>query len=375
MTDRLRVTVVCFPNLGGSGVIAAEIAAGLAERGHRVRVVATAPPGRSLPQLDNLTFEPVRVSDYPLFKHPPYTLDVAAKLVELGADSDLLHIHYAVPHAASALLARQALGAGAPRCVATLHGTDVTLLADRPGYQAVARLSVAAADGLTTPSAFLREEARRLLALAPEMPIEVIPNFVDTRRFSPPTAAAHRRSEANQPATLLHVSNFRAVKRAADLIETLARVRRQLPARLLLVGDGPELAQAVQRAEQLGVAEHVVRLGERADVADLIASADGFLSTSANESFGVAALEALSCGVPVFGYRVGGLPEVVGDDCGVLVEPFDIDALADAVVASLRDHQRHDRYRRAARSRAVEHFDRDDILDRWESYYRELMSR
>jgi len=375
MSDRLRVTVVCFPNLGGSGVIAAEIAAGLAERGHRVRVVATAPPGRPLPQLDNLTFEPIRVSDYPLFKHPPYTLDVAAKLVELGSDSDVVHIHYAVPHAASALLARQALGAAAPRWVATLHGTDVTLLADRPGYQAVARLSVEAADGLTTPSAFLREEAKRLLALAPETPIEVIPNFVDTRRFSPPAEAGRRDAATDEPPTLLHVSNFRPVKRATDVIETLARVRKRVPARLLLVGDGPERTQAAQRAEQLGLADHVVELGERADVAELIPKADAFLLTSANESFGVAALEALSCGVPVFGYRVGGLPEVVGEDCGVLVDPFDIDALADAVVASLRDPQRHDRYRRAARSRAVEHFDRNDILDRWETYYRELMNR
>lgn len=382
MSDRLSLAIVCHARLGGSGVIAADIAVGLARRGHRVRVIATARPARTLPGHENLIFEQVSTSNYPLFDHPPYTLDVAAKIVEVARahDLDLVHLHYAIPHAASALLARQTLGDRAPRFVTTLHGTDVTVVGGDPGYREVTRMTVVAADGVTAPSEFLRREAVRLLALPPEVDVEVIPNFVDTGAFAPPQRRDRRRlgellaMDGTAPAGpfLFHVSNFRPVKRTPELMDILARVRARVPAHLVLVGDGPERENAQRRAAELGLYRHVTFLGERTDFAELLGHADAFVLPSESESFGVAALEALSCGVPVFGYRVGGLPEVVADGCGTLVESFDVDALAGAIVAMLGDDAGRERARRAARARAVDCFEREQLLDRYESLYRRL---
>jgi N-acetyl-alpha-D-glucosaminyl L-malate synthase BshA len=293
---------------------------------------------------------------------------------------DLLHVHYAVPHAASAYLARQVLGATAPRLITTLHGSDVTRNAADPTHREVIRFAVAASDGITVPSDFLRRAAYELLQLDSASAIEVIANFVDTDRFSPPdrqdrSCFDELFAKPTAGPMLFHVSNFRPVKRVVDVIEVLVRVRRRLPARLVLVGDGPERAAAERRARELGVADEVRFLGNCADFDDLLRHADAFLLPSASESFGVAALEALSSGVPVFAYRVGGLPEVVSPEVGSLVEPFDLDALAQAVVEAVSDPQRRAQLAGAARQRAVSGFRRAPAIERYESYYRTVLAR
>lgn len=379
MSASLSIGIVCYPSLGGSGVVAAELANGLARRGHRVQIIASAPPGRALAESERLRFRRVAVPEHPVFQHPPYELAVAGAILDAAAAEplDVLHVHYAVPHAASALLARRALGAAAPRLVVTLHGSDVHGLGLTHGIAAANRAAVATADRVTVPSAFLREQAFEHLRLD----VEVIPNFVDTVAFCPPRSSPSQRGRldalfpggAGAGPLLLHASNFRAVKRPGDLIEVLARVRRELPARLVLIGDGPERAAAAARAAELGVAAHVAFAGPLPALAELLRSADVFLMTSESESFGVAALEALASGVPVFAYRVGGLPEVVAEGTGALVEPFDVAALAAAVVAALREPGRRAALGRAARAHAVAHFQADAALDRYEICYRQAM--
>jgi L-malate glycosyltransferase len=364
------IGIVCYSTVGGSGVIASELAVGLAQRGHRVHLIAGAPPSRPMPEHDRLFFHEVSVSEQPLFEHPPYGMAVASTIVEVMNDHrlDLVHVHYAVPHAASAFLARQVLGARAPKLVTTLHGTDVTRFAsEESSYRELTRFSVTGSDAITVPSMFLQAEARRVFSLEESRRIDVIPNFVDTDHFTPAAAAP-------SALTLFHVSNFRAVKRVADLIEVLVRVRKQVPAQLVLVGDGPERAHAAQRARDLGVAPYVSFLGKKIDFVERLRQADAFLLPSESESFGVAALEALSAGVPVFGYRVGGLPEVVTDDVGRLVQPFDVDALARAVLEIFGAPERRAALGRAARARAVALFRRDPALDRYESLYRRVLA-
>jgi len=388
LSRELAIGIVCYPSLGGSGVVACELAVGLAKRGHRVHVIASAPPSRPLPDCDRLFFHEVAVSDYPLFDHPPYALALASTIVEVTRDHrlDLLHVHYAVPHAASAYLARQVLGRSAPRLVTTLHGTDVTCVGTSPSYQSITCFTVAASDGLTVPSDFLRREAHRLLGLHEESPIEVIPNFVDTNHFAPATqrdrthldqlftAVAGEAVEADGP-ILFHVSNFRALKRVSDLMDILARVRRHVPARLVLVGDGPDHARAAQRARDLGLTQSVCFLGKRPDFAEYLKHADAFVLPSESESFGVAALEALSAGVPVCAYRVGGLPEVVTDAVGQLVEPFDVDALARAVVEVVTHPLRRAQLGRAARAHVLAHFRLEPAVERYEAYFRRVLER
>jgi N-acetyl-alpha-D-glucosaminyl L-malate synthase BshA len=381
VTDRLTIGVVCYSSLGGSGIVASELAAGLASRGHRVHVIASAPPSRPLPASECLVFHAVKVPDYPVFEDAPYELGVTAAIVEVGTRErlDVLHVHYAVPHAASAFLARRVLGAAAPCLLTTLHGTDVTHVAADAGHRATTRFTVAASDAVTVPSEFLRREAERVLELPAAVPVEVVPNFVDTDRFAPPERRDRRRltelfEDAGGDAPILfHVSNFRPVKRVPDVIDVLALVRRDVPASLVLVGDGPERALAVERARARGVARSVAFLGKRAEFVDYLQHADVFVLPSESESFGVAALEALSAGVPVCGYRVGGLPEVVTDAVGELVAPFDVEALARAVRTVAEPSARR-MLGDAARAHALAHFRRGPAIARYEALYRRLLT-
>jgi len=386
-TAPLSIAMVCYPTFGGSGVVARELAVGLAERGHRVTLVATDAPGRTLPALERLRFRKVEVAPYPVFQYAPYTVALASALVELARSEpiDLIHVHYAVPHAASALLAAQTLGPKAPALVTTLHGTDVTGSGADPSYASVTRHAVRVSDAITVPSSYLAEKAHAWLAsddparVPPS--IEVVPNFVDTDVFAPHAARSRGaldglfpRDTAGGP-VLFHVSNFRAVKRVSDLFDVLQRVRARLPARLVVVGDGPERAAAEDKARKLGLTDSVSFLGNQVKFIDLLKQADAFMLTSEIESFGLAALEAMSCGVPVLGYRVGGLPEVVSDDAGVLVPPFDLDALGVAAVDLLADGARRDRYAAAARARALSTFKRAPALDRYETVLRRAVER
>lgn len=381
MTRPLSIGIVCFPSIGGSGVVAFEQARALADRGHRVHLISGAHPLRPQPACENMTFHEVVVPDYPLFEHAPYSLALATKLVDLSRSHglDIIHVHYAVPHSTSAYLARQILGANAPRLITSLHGTDVTRVGANPAYREVTAFGVAASDGITVPSASLRQEAFEFLRLPAHARVDVVPNFVDTDRFSPATKRDPTHFDklfpgAPEGPVLFHVSTFRAVKRTGDLLEVLARVRRTLPARLVLVGEGPERAAAEEKAQALGLADQVRFLGRRNNFVDDLRHADAFVLPSESESFGVAALEALSAGVPVFGYRVGGLPEVVTDEVGWLVEPFDVDALADAVASVVNDPKSVSAFGGRARERVLSHFQKGPAMDRYEQYLQRILT-
>lgn len=375
----LAIAVVCYPGLGGSGVIAAELAGELAARGHRVVLVSTAQPSRA--DVRGVRFEAVDVPRSPVFEHAPYDVAVAGHLVDLVRREriDLVHLHYAIPHAASALLARSVLGAAAPAMVLTLHGTDVTRLAAHPSLNAVTAHALSACDGLTAPSEFLRTEAAARYAL-PASRIEVISNFVDTARFAPPAArdrgrlAALFSTPAVDPAApiLFHVSNFRPIKRPLDLVDALAEVRRRVPARMVLVGDGPERAAAEAHATARGLGDAMCFLGRRDGFCDLLAHADGFVLPSESESFGVAALEAMAAGVPVFGYRVGGLPEVVCEAAGALVPCGDVAGLAAAIVEAL---PRREALGQAARACAEQRFAAARVVAAYEAYFARVLAR
>jgi len=394
MTRPLSIAVVCYPGLGGSGVVAAELALGLAARGHRIHVVATAVPDRLLvgrgPEggaiRPEIVFDRIEVPSSPVFEHGPYDVAVASHLIELARREpiDVVHLHYAVPHAASALLVSRVLGDRAPAMVTTLHGTDVTRLGAHPSLHAVTAFALAACDGLTAPSLYLRGAAAERFGMPAER-IEVIPNFVDLARFVPPVERDHRAGGlaalfppgsggGEDGPILFHVSNFRPIKRPLDLIEVLARVRRALPARAVLVGDGPERDAVAARARELGVGDAVCLLGRRDDFCRLLGHADGFVLPSESEGFGVAALEAMAAGVPVFGYRVGGLPEVVADGAGALVPCGDVDALAQAVIAGVGDRAVRDAMGRAARARAVARFGGDAAVIHYETYFRHVVA-
>lgn len=379
MKSSLSIGIVCFPSLGGSGVVASELAVGLAERAHSVHVIANYRPTR-LPSCDRIRFHAVTMQEYPVFEHAPYGLALASKIIEVSRDHrlDLVQVNYAIPHATSAYLARQVLGASAPCFVTSLHGTDVTHIGADPSYQPVTSFVVAASDGITVPSEFLRGEAFSRLKLPLGTNIEVIPNFVATELFTPAPVRDAARFDAlfgapSSGPVIFHVSNFRSVKRVGDLVEALALVRQSVPARMVLVGDGPERAGAEKLAERLDLTPHVRFLGKRADFAADLRHADLFLLTSESESFGVAALEALSCGVPVVAYRVGGLPEVVSEEVGRLVPAFDVTALARAVVELLSDKGLQAATGRAARARAVAFFQRDPAIDRYEALFTALV--
>jgi len=388
MSAPLSIGIVCFPSLGGSGIVATELAVGLSQRGHSVHVIASAPPSRTLPTFERLFIHEVSVPGHPALQYPPYGLALTSSLVSLSTDHglDVVHVHYAIPHAASAYLARQVLGPKSPRMVTTLHGSDVTQIGSDPRYLPTTRFSVAQSDGITVPSEFLKAETYRRLGLPPSLPIEVIPNFVDTEHFTPAASRDRARFDAifesagGDPAdrgapVLFHVSSFRPVKRVTDLVDVLARVRRHGRARLMLVGDGPDREQLMAHARDLGLTRNICLVGTHAEFVEYLRHADAFVLPSENESFGVAALEALSCGVPVVAYRVGGIPEVVTPDVGRLVAPKDVDALAAAALELLTNDTLRDALGRAARARVLDRYRRETAIDRYEAHYRRVLQR
>ncbi len=367
----LRIGITCYPTTGGSGVIASELGCGLARRGHDVCFIGFDLPERLRGRSERFTFHRVELREYPLLHLCPYPLALAGKLAEVSAASglDVLHLHYGVPHATSAYLARQLLGAASPRIITTLHGTDVTVVGSDPALLPVTRLSLLGGDGITVPSSHLAQAARELLQLPPAVAIEVIPNFVDAGYFQP----APRRDRNG--GVLIHVSNFRPLKRVEDAVRVLARVRETLPAELVLVGDGPERPRVEAIVRELGLEGAVRLLGLQADFREALQQADVFLLPSSSESFGVAALEAQSCGVPVVGSRVGGVPEVVSDgETGLLCEAGDVAGMAAAAVRLLSDAELRRGMAASARARVLARFQQEPMVTRYEEYYRRVLA-
>jgi L-malate glycosyltransferase len=375
----MKIGITCYPTYGGSGAVATELGIQLAERGHEVHFVSYAQPFRLGHFRERVFFHEVDIDHYPLFEHPPYSLALAVAIHDTAIkhELDLMHVHYAIPHATSAWVAREMLKREKDlRIITTLHGTDITLVGQHPSFQGIIQFSLKQSDGLTAVSSYLRDETVVGFSVAPEE-IEVIPNFIDTDTYRRDKEPCHRSALAHpDEKILMHVSNFRPVKRVLDVIEIFARVLPRVPSRLVMVGDGPDRPRAAARAEELGIGERVLFLGKHASVDELLACADLFLLPSESESFGLAALEALACGTPVVASRVGGIPEVVPDgEAGLLFEVGDIETMAEASAALLADVERWREMSRAARSSAVERFSSDRIVPIYESFYQEVLNR
>ncbi len=366
----MKIGIVCYPTYGGSGAVATELGLALARRGHDVHFISYAQPFRLKEFDERVSFHEVKIGAYPLFEHPPYSLALAVMLHEVAVKEQLqvIHAHYAIPHAMSALEAQELLRESGQRVsvVTTLHGTDITLVGQDPSYFTITRYSIEHSDAISAVSRYLRDETYRAFGCG-ACQIEVIPNFVSLEEFHPRAAGCCGDGAAEK--TLMHISNMRPVKRLQDVVRVFARVREKVPARLVLVGDGPDRAVAEREAEALGVRRSVRFLGKVEDVAQALRWADLYLLPTQVESFGLSALEAQATGVPVVGCDAGGLPEVVENGVtGCLAPVGDVEAMAEGAIELLADAARWRAASAAARERAAE-FSTDRVVPRYEALY------
>jgi N-acetyl-alpha-D-glucosaminyl L-malate synthase BshA len=384
MVGRLRIGILCHPTYGGSGVVASELAISLAAAGHSVHLFSHEVPPRLARSAGMVQMHRAQGVPYPLFHSTPHDLAITSAVLEVHRDTglDIVHAHYALPHAVSAFLARSAArsdsGRPAPRTVTTLHGTDITLVGNDPSYAPLTQFVISASDAATAVSDWLARET--LERFCPEMlagcDIEVIPNFVDAERFHPEAGAGVRLCGGTGCPIAVHVSNFRPVKRVPWLVQAFHRALQGREARLLLVGDGPEQGQARQVAHELGIAEQVLFLGERDALPELLAPADVFVLSSQQESFGLSALEAMSCGTPVVATDSGGVHEVVDHERTGLLAPLeDQQAFAANLAALLFDRERARAMGAAAREEAVTRFRREAVVERYVDLYRRTLAR
>jgi L-malate glycosyltransferase len=372
----LKIGISCYPTYGGSGIVATELAMALAAGGDELHVISYALPSRLTLVHPKLFFHEVIVPTYPLFEYPPYPLALATKMVEVARHSGLevLHVHYAIPNAVSAVLARQILAPRPLPVVTTLHGTDVTLVGNDPSYLETTRYGILESDGVTAVSESLRRATVEQLAI--EKPIEVIPNFIDPARYEQAREQPGARRWARPGEKLLvHISNFRPVKRVLDVVEVFARVLAEEPSRLLMVGDGPDRPKVEQYCREHRICHAITFVGSLPLIEEVLVGADLFLLPSETESFGLAALEALACEVPVIATRAGGLPEVVVDGaCGYLLPVGDVEGMAAAALALLRDDERRRAYGADGRRRAVEVFGQDAVVGRYRALYERVIA-
>lgn len=374
----MKIGIACYPTYGGSGAVATELGMCLAQRGHEVHFVSYAHPFRLPRFLKNTYFHEIEVSRYPLFEYPPYLLAMTVAMHEVTTQRhlDLFHVHYAVPHATSALLAKQMLEPPDDhlKVITTLHGTDITLVGQDPSYKSIVRFSIERSDGLTAVSEFLKRETIATFGCS-DCEVRVIPNFVNTRLFD---RGAHRLNRnvlaESDEKIIMHISNFRPVKRVGDVVRVAARVMEKVPARLIFVGDGPDRPMAEELARNLGIGARVVFLGKQEQVAELLSCADLFLLPSESESFGLSALEAMASEVPVVGTRCGGLQELVTDGVnGRLLPVGAVDGLADAAIEILSDPERQGEMGRAGRAEAIGRYSIERVPSIYEAYYEEVL--
>lgn len=372
----MKIAITCYPTYGGSGIVATELAMALAGRGDEVHVISYALPSRLSLASPRVFFHEVHVPHYPLFEYPPYSLALATKTVEVARHQqlDLVHVHYAVPNAVSAVLARQILAPQPLPVVTTLHGTDITLVGNDPNYLETTRFGITESDAVTAVSAALVEQTREQLGIT--MPIDVVPNFIDPARYGAASGGpGARRWAVGDERVVVHISNFRPVKRVADVVEVFRRVVARVPARLLLVGDGPDRGRVEQMCREHGICEAITFLGSLPLIEEVLVGADLFLLPSEHESFGLSALEAMACHVPVIATAVGGLPEVVAEgETGYLLPVGDVEGMAEAAVRVLTDPALKQRLGRAGRRRAVERFDQDKIVGRYREIYERVLA-
>jgi len=373
------IGITCYPVAGGSGVVATELGQQLAVRGHQVHFVSYALPFRLDRYQTNLMYHGVETTAYPLFKFPPYTLTLAAKMAEVTRNFklDLLHMHYAIPHATCAYLAKQLLGAQnerQPKIITTLHGTDITLVGSDPSFYDITRFSILSSDGLTAVSKYLADETRDVFKIEKE--IRVIHNFFDPKRFKHSTSDCTRSEFARDDDFLIaHISNFRPVKRTLDVIDIFDKIATELPAKLLLIGEGPDTILARRQINKRNLSDKVIFLGNQTRVEAVLPCADLFLLPSEEESFGLAALEALACGVPVIGSSGTGLVEVVDDFTnGFLLPVGDTTSMARAAISLLKNSERLKQFKKAATELALKKFSAEKIVSEYEGYYEEVLN-
>jgi len=372
----MRIGITCYPTYGGSGVVATELGQELAARGHDVHFISYAPPIRMNPNDPHIHFHEVEVASYPLFDHPPYTLALATKMLEVfeSESLDVLHVHYAIPHSVSALLARSMAVPRRLPFVTTLHGTDITLVGSNRSYLPITKFSIEQSDGVTAISDYLLKQTLKEFDI--KRPIEVIPNFVNCDLYTRvPNEAQRAQWAPNGEPILMHLSNFRPVKRITDAIEIFAIVRAKMPAKLVLIGDGPDRGAAEYLVRKKRLQKDVFFLGNQNAVYEKLSSADLFLLPSQLESFGLAALEAMACEVPVVATNVGGIPEVVthGVD-GYLVEPGDVKSAGQFALDTLARADRGREMGQLARKNAKSKFCANDVIPRYEGYYERVLA-
>lgn len=374
----MRIGITCYPTYGGSGAVATELGLELARRGHEVHFISYESPFRLRSYTENVYFHQVetRMGHYPLFEYYPYTLALASKQHEVAVREklDVLHVHYAIPHATTAWLAREMLKGSQPlRVITTLHGTDITLVGQEASFFAITRFSIEQSDVVTAVSSYLRDETYRAFGCV-QCDIRVIPNFVNLHEYHPGDPATRQSLAPEGHKVLTHISNFREVKRVKDVIRVFARVRRAMPATLVMIGDGPDRGDAEQEARDLEVADDVRFLGRLDSVACLLQSTDLFVLPSQTESFGLAALEAMACGAPCVATLVGGLPEVITDRVSGILEPVgSVEAMGRRAVELLRDPAAYRAMRQAAIDQAAD-FSADRIVPLYEQLYTQVIA-
>ncbi len=371
----MNIGITCYPSLGGSGVVATELGKLLAERGHNVHFITSGIPFRLGKYHPNIFYHEVEVNQYDVFKYPPYDLTLANRMAQVAKNEhlDILHVHYAVPHALCAYLAKQMVG-DQLKIVTTLHGTDITVLGYDSTLSDLIRFGIEQSDLVTAVSGDLIQETKQLLQV--ERPIELVYNFVDKRRYYRKEVSELKKVFApNGEKLIMHISNFRPVKRVPDVIEVFRRVHRELPAKLLLIGEGPDMSIARKMLCEYGLDGATHFLGKQEDVAEVISLADVMLLPSEKESFGLVALEAMACGVPVVATNVGGLPEVIVDgETGYLCECGDVQALADKTLALLKDEALYQRFSRTSVERSCNTFCHEKITTQYEELYVRLLA-
>lgn len=367
----MKIGITCYPVVGGSGIVATELGMLLAARGHQVHFISYQLPFRLDQFRENVFFHQVDVSSYPLFKYPPYTLSLAAKMADVVCrwKLDLLHVHYAIPHATAAFLAKQISGDCKIKVVTTLHGTDITLVGSERSFFEITKFSVEISDGITTVSESLRKQTVEMFDT--KKLIAVIPNFVDVDDFKPGVRHCSRRTfAAEDEMIMMHASNFRPVKRIPDVIEIFRRVREKVKTKLVLVGDGPEMSLAEHLIGQHGLNDEVMLLGNQDSIGTILPVADLFVLPSQTESFGLSALEAMSCGVPALVSDTGGLPELVTNGVdGFLLPVGDVTGMSEAAIGLLSDKSKLAAMKEAARNTAVTRFSADRMVPMYEDYY------
>lgn len=366
----MRIGIVCYPTAGGSGVVATELGKHLADRGHDIAFISYASPLRLRDLPPRVCFHEVDQDDHPLLKQFPHSLTLTAKMVEVARTHRLqvLHVHYAIPFAAAAINARQVAPELGLKVITTLHGTDITVVGATPSFKPVVEWSINESDAVTAVSGFLAAETGSQLSL--RRPIEVVPNFIDPDRHDAVIPSCIPGKDSDRQMTLMHISNFRPLKRLGDVVRIFERVQRRIDARLMLVGDGPDYGRTRALVEELGLADRVHFVGVVDEVAPLLSAADLLLLPSETESFGLVALEAMASGVPVVASRVGGLPEVVEHGVtGYLAPVGDVEAMAELSLRILSDCGARKRFGEAARERAVRLFDWHAVVPRYEDIY------